>query len=146
MWDRIFDQYLQVPMQKIVTDAIRPEGGHDPHGVAEARARLRETYRFLADRFDPAPWALGDAFTLADCSAAPALFYADTVMPLGPDEAAARRLPRPPDAPPVLRPRPRRSRALVRPLPARPQALAQPPADAACRRAPSGGGRGKPSP
>jgi glutathione S-transferase len=82
MWDRVFDQYLQVPMQKIVTDSLRPAGGHDPHGVAEARAALGEAYRFLAARLDPAPWALGEAFTLADCAAAPALFYAHTVAPL----------------------------------------------------------------
>jgi glutathione S-transferase len=88
MWDRVFDQYVQVPMQKIVTDAIRPDGGHDPHGVAEARAALSESYRFLAARLDPAPWALGEAFTLADCSAAPALFYANTVAPFGPEDAA----------------------------------------------------------
>jgi glutathione S-transferase len=86
MWDRIFDQYVHVPMQKIVTDAIRPEGAGDPHGVAEARAALAAAYRFLEDRLDLAPWALGADFTLADCAAAPALFYADTVQPLGPAE------------------------------------------------------------
>ena len=85
MWDRIFDQYVHVPMQKIVTDAIRPGGGHDPHGVAEARAGLAEAYRFLETEL-PGPWALGEAFGLADCAAAPALFYADVVQPLGPAE------------------------------------------------------------
>jgi glutathione S-transferase len=86
MWDRIFDQYVEVPMQKIVTDSLRPEGGHDPHGVGEARDALAGAYRFLEDRLRPEPWALGERFTLADCAAAPALFYADTVLPLGPQQ------------------------------------------------------------
>jgi glutathione S-transferase len=86
MWDRIFDSYVHVPMQKIVTDAIRPEGGHDPQGVAEARAGLAEAYRFLEAELPASPWALGADFCLADCAAAPALFYADVVQPLGPGE------------------------------------------------------------
>ena len=61
MWDRIFDQYVQVPMQKIVTDAIRPDAGHDPHGVAEARAALADSLPLPRRPARPAPWALGDA-------------------------------------------------------------------------------------
>ncbi len=87
MWDRVFDQYLQVPMQKIVLDAIRPAGARDPFGVAEAREDLAAAYRFLGQRLAPAPWALGAEFTLADVAAAPALFYANTVQPFGPAEA-----------------------------------------------------------
>ncbi|MFO1210099.1 MAG: glutathione S-transferase family protein [Amaricoccus sp.] len=84
LWDRYFDQYVELPMQKIVTDALRPEQGRDAHGVAEARAGLAGAYPFLEAGLG-APWAMGEDFTLADCSAAPALFYADTVQPLGPD-------------------------------------------------------------
>jgi len=90
MWDRIFDQYVHVPMQKIVGDAIRPAGGHDPHGVAEAREALAASYRFLEDSLPASPWALGPDFGLADCAAAPALFYADVVQPLGPGEPRLR--------------------------------------------------------
>ena len=90
LWDRIFDQYLELPMQKIVTDAIRPADGHDPHGVAEAEAALGDDYRFLEERLRPEPWAAGEDFTLADCAAAPALFYADTVKPLGEREPRLR--------------------------------------------------------
>ena len=86
MWDRIFDSYVHLPMQKIVTDAIRPDGAHDPHGVAEAREALADSYRFLEASLPAAPWALGPGFGLADCAAAPALFYADVVQPLGPAE------------------------------------------------------------
>jgi len=87
LWDRIFDNALQLPMQKIVGDALRPEGAGDPHGVAEARADLAAAYRFLAARLHPAPWAMGESFTLADCAAAPALFYANLVVPFGPRDA-----------------------------------------------------------
>ena len=90
LWDRIFDQYLELPMQKIVTDALRPDGARDPRGVAEARAQLSASYRFLEDQLAADPWALGADFGLADCAAAPALFYADVVQPLGPSEPLVR--------------------------------------------------------
>ena len=81
--DRFFDLYVQLPMQKIVGDRLRPDDRKDPHGVAEARRQLETSYgvieRDMADR----SWAVGEAFTLADCAAAPALFYADKVAPLG---------------------------------------------------------------
>jgi glutathione S-transferase len=81
LWDRFFDNYVQVPMQKIVGDRIRPAGATDPHGVAEARSTLRTAYAMIDGQLADRPWATGDAFTLADCSAAPALFYASIVEP-----------------------------------------------------------------
>jgi glutathione S-transferase len=78
--DRVFDLHVQVPMQKIVTDRIRPEGARDPHGVEEARARLATGLDWLEGQIG-APWALGDAFSLADCAALPALYYANEVRP-----------------------------------------------------------------
>ncbi|WP_026911797.1 glutathione S-transferase family protein [Patulibacter minatonensis] len=86
MWDRFFDHYVQVPMQKVVADALRPEGSEDPFGVAEARETLDASYVTLDDRLAGIPWAAGDAFSMADCAAAPALFYARIVHPW--DEAA----------------------------------------------------------
>ncbi|MCC6948718.1 MAG: glutathione S-transferase family protein [Bradyrhizobiaceae bacterium] len=83
MWDRFHDEYLQKPMQKIVTDRLRPEDRRDPLGVEEARAQLIEAYALLEMEMAAKRWAVGDEFTLADCSAAPALFYANTVEPLG---------------------------------------------------------------
>lgn len=83
--DRFFDLYVQDPMQKIVGDALRPEGKHDPHGVELARAALRSAYAILERELDGKAWALGDVFTLADCAAAPALFYADKVVAIGED-------------------------------------------------------------
>jgi glutathione S-transferase len=77
MLDRIFDNYVQTPMQKIVGNHLRPEGDRDPFGVQEAHGLLERIYGWLEERLAGRAWAAGDAFTLADCAAAPALFYAD---------------------------------------------------------------------
>src|SRR5215470_11413394 len=75
MRDRFFDLHVQVPMQKIVGDRIRPEGQRDPYGVDQARARLVTALAMIEEDMGQ-QWAMGADFTLADCSAAPALFYA----------------------------------------------------------------------
>jgi len=77
--DRFFDNYVMTPMQKIVGDRIRPEGARDPHGVDESRELLDSAYRWLDGVMRDRTWAVGDAFSLADCAAAPSLFYADWV-------------------------------------------------------------------
>jgi len=82
LWDRIYDLYVQVPMQKIVGDRIRPEGRRDPFGVAEARTLLATAMDMVEREVAGKAWAAGGDFTMADCAAAPALFYADKVMPL----------------------------------------------------------------
>ena len=79
MLDRCFDNYLMTPMQRIVFDALRGPEQRDPAGVAEARELLEAAYRWLDGRLDDGAWATGGDFTLADCAAAPALFYADWV-------------------------------------------------------------------
>jgi glutathione S-transferase len=71
--DRFYDLYVHEPMQKIVGDRMRPEGRKDPHGVEEAKARLRTSYRMIEDEMATRNWSMGDAFGLADCAAAPAL-------------------------------------------------------------------------
>jgi glutathione S-transferase len=81
LWDRFFDCYVQVPMSKIVTDRLRAEGEHDARGVADARDLLRTGYGMIENRMKNRTWMLGDAFSIADCSAAPALFYAGIVEP-----------------------------------------------------------------
>jgi glutathione S-transferase len=83
MWDRFFDHYIQEPMQKIVTDRLRPEGKNDLYGVEQARKQLREAYAVVEQQIAAKTWMMDDAFTLADCAAAPALFYANTVVPFG---------------------------------------------------------------
>jgi glutathione S-transferase len=81
--DRFYDHYINDPMSKIVTDRIRPAGRNDPHGVEEARVLLGTALDMVEAEMGGRAWAVGDAFTMADCAAAPALFYADKVMPLG---------------------------------------------------------------
>ncbi len=83
MLDRCFDAYVMTPMQKIVLDTLRPAEVRDPHGVAAARTLLDTAYAWLDDTLDGREWAAGGPFSLADCAAAPALFYADWVHPIG---------------------------------------------------------------
>ena len=77
MLDRVFDNYVMTPQGKCVFDAIRPEADRDPYGVAEARRMLDTAYAWLDRRMADREWAVGEAFSLADCAAAPSLFYAD---------------------------------------------------------------------
>jgi glutathione S-transferase len=88
MADRFYDSYVHEPMQKIVTDTIRPPGRSDPHGVEEARATLATAYGMIEAEMAGRTWAAGEDFTMADCAAAPALFYANWVQPLAPGHPA----------------------------------------------------------
>ena len=81
LWDRIIDQYIHTPMQKLVNDRMRPDGEKDATGVKDAQALLAAAYSLLDRHIAGKRWALGDAFSLADCAAAPALFYAGTIVP-----------------------------------------------------------------
>src|SRR4030095_14264595 len=83
MMDRFFDNYVMTPMQKIVLDSIRAAEDRDRQGVTEARQLLDTAYRWLDGTLTGREWAAGSAFSLADCAAAPALFYADWVHPIG---------------------------------------------------------------
>jgi glutathione S-transferase len=80
--DRFFDSFVMTPMQKVVGDHIRQPDARDPQGVAEARALLGKAYQWIEGELAGRTWAAGDAFTMADCAAAPALFYADLVEPV----------------------------------------------------------------
>jgi glutathione S-transferase len=83
MLDRFFDNYVSTPQQKIVFDAVRKEEDRDPYGVQEARDMLDAAYAWLDKHIAGKQWAAGDVFTLADCAAAPSLFYADWSHPIG---------------------------------------------------------------
>jgi glutathione S-transferase len=87
MMDRFFDNYIMTPMQRIVFDRIRPEDHRDPYGVDDARRTLDTAYLWLEAAMSGREWACGDKFTLADCAAAPSLFYADWTHPI-PDSLA----------------------------------------------------------
>lgn len=81
LWDRVFDHYVQTPMQEIVLDRLRGGGGD----LSRAHATLTTAYQLveaqLASSAASSPWIAGEAFSLADCAAAPALFYAVTLQP-----------------------------------------------------------------
>ena len=85
LWDRIFDLEVMTPMQALTGDLLRPQAERDPHGVAQARARLSSAYSFIDRHLEGRTWVAGDAFSMADCAAAPALFYALTYVPLSPE-------------------------------------------------------------
>jgi glutathione S-transferase len=89
----VFDSYVAGPMQQIVGEALRQKDQQDPRRVDEAKAALDKTYAWLSDRIGTS-WANGDSFSIADCAAAPALFYADWVhlIPDGPLKAYRIRL------------------------------------------------------
>ncbi|SCW72268.1 glutathione S-transferase [Sphingobium faniae] len=82
LMDRLFDNYVMGPMQAIVADRLRPEAARDPHGVAQSRQMLTKAYALLEERMAGRTWAAGEDVSLADCAAAPSLFYADKVEPM----------------------------------------------------------------
>ena len=79
--DRLIDGYIHLPLQQVVGERMRPDGRHDPFGVEQARGQIRSGYNAIAGMI-AGPWAMGQTFTLADCAALPALFYADYSVPL----------------------------------------------------------------
>lgn len=79
LWDRLCDQYVADAVQAIVADAL--EGRSDGSAVARARGRLAMAYGMLETQLAGREFLAGDAFTIADCAAAPALFYALAVHP-----------------------------------------------------------------
>ena len=81
--DRFYDLYVHDPMQRIVGDRLRPEGSKDPYGVEMAKAMLQKSYDLIDVEMADRTWAAGDAFTLADCAAAPPLFFANKLVPFG---------------------------------------------------------------
>jgi glutathione S-transferase len=81
--DRVFDNYVMTPMQRIVFEHRRPPEKRDDSTVAEARALLDAAYRWLDHRMADREWACGHYFSLADCAAAPSVFYADWAHPIG---------------------------------------------------------------
>ena len=86
-WDRLFDLYVMTPMQALTADLLKPESERDAQGVARARECLLTAYAMIDRQLEGRTWITGDVFTMADCAAAPALFYAVTYLPLPPHQA-----------------------------------------------------------
>jgi glutathione S-transferase len=80
-WDRFYDLYVNDPVGKVVTDRLRPAGKHDELGVEQARERLVTAYDMIERALSTQTWAAGDDFSMADCAAAPSLYYANLLIP-----------------------------------------------------------------
>lgn len=89
MWDRFFDNYLHEFMQRTVAESFRADGSHDPYTVAECKKKMFEFYALLEQHMKDREW-IGAHFSLAECAAAPSLFYANTIYPLGKEYPNAR--------------------------------------------------------
>lgn len=82
MWDRFYDLYVHVQMQKIVGDHMRPAGARDPLGVEQAVAMIQRSYATIDEMMAGKTWAMGDDYGLVDCAASPPLFYANCIAPI----------------------------------------------------------------
>lgn len=87
LWDRLFDLYVMTPMQRFVAQQLRPEAERDAATLAATVAELGMAYDLVESRLGDRAWAAGDSFSMADCAAAPALFYAAVVRPFAPGHA-----------------------------------------------------------
>ena len=84
--DRFFDNFVMTPMQKSVGEALRgAQADRQEEVLSEARRALDAAYGWLEGRLSGRTWAAGETFTMADCAAAPSLFFADWVHPIGAD-------------------------------------------------------------
>lgn len=81
LMDRLLDLYVMTPMQAIVADRLRAEPDRDPIAVAQARETLAMAYGLLEHRLAGRDWIAGRQFSMADCAAAPSLFFAFTLVP-----------------------------------------------------------------
>ena len=86
--DRFCDLHLHSHMQKIGADGRLPEGDRDPLGAGRSRRAIIAAYGMLVGDLGDKTWLMGEDFTLADCAAAPALFYASKMVPFGPEHAS----------------------------------------------------------
>ncbi|HEY0954641.1 MAG TPA: glutathione S-transferase family protein [Roseateles sp.] len=82
LWERLFDCYVMDPMQRYIAQQLRPEAERDARAQAAALDTLGMAYDLVEQRMGEHPWAAGEGFSMADCTAAPALFYATTLRPL----------------------------------------------------------------
>ena len=79
--ERAIDLYVNDSMGKVFFDGMRPESERDPRGVRLAKETLDIMYRLMDEKLAGQTWALGDAFSVVDCAAAPALGYARFAYP-----------------------------------------------------------------
>lgn len=87
LWDRLFDCYVMDPMQRYIAQMLRPEAERDAKAQADAVGLLGMAYDMIESRMGEHAWAAGDSFSMADCTAAPSLFYASTLRPFPAEHA-----------------------------------------------------------
>jgi glutathione S-transferase len=85
LWDRLSDHYVMAPMMAIVGNELRPAAQRDPLVVESSLATLRMAYAMLERQLAGREWLAAPGFSMADCAAAPALFYAATLCPFPPE-------------------------------------------------------------
>ena len=83
LWDRLFDNYVMHGLDHAIGYYLRPEALRDPMALENAERTLTMAYAMIEARMPGSPWAVGETFTMADCAAAPSLFYASIVQPFG---------------------------------------------------------------
>lgn len=88
--DSVFDDYVMAPLQRMVAAVLREENKRDPHVEGEVKSALDKSYVWLDAWMAPRTWAANDAFGIADCAAAPALFYAHWAFPIADVHTALR--------------------------------------------------------
>lgn len=86
LWDRLFDFHVMTPMQRYVAQLLRPEAERDARALAQSVDELGTAYAMIDERLPGELWAVGEGFSLADCAAAPALFYAAVIRPFAPGQ------------------------------------------------------------
>jgi glutathione S-transferase len=80
--DRFFDLHVMSPVQHAVSAAMTGDPVRREEGLAHAVEKLELAYAWLEGQLGGRTWATGSDFTLADCAAAPSLFYADWTHPI----------------------------------------------------------------
>lgn len=85
LWDRVFDLHVMTPMQRFIAQQLRPEAERDAATLSGTVDDLGLAYDLIESRLGDRAWAAGEAFSMADCAAAPALFYAAIVRPFSPE-------------------------------------------------------------
>jgi glutathione S-transferase len=83
--DRFFDLYLNAPLGRVAFDRMRPADQRDAIGIAQIMSDLKTAVSIVEKDMAARSWAAGDAFSMADCAAAPALFYVNRLVPYAPD-------------------------------------------------------------
>lgn len=89
--DRFYDLHVHDKVQRIVGDRLRPADKKDAFGVEKLRNELEISLSLVDRDMGEGGWATGLTFTMADCAAAPALYYANQIAPFGEKHAGAAR-------------------------------------------------------